>query len=441
MTDQPIYDAPPRSRNRTQPPTPRRTPAAVEAVTPRSEPKALNFWITLDKPLLVIVALLLAIGAGMVYSTTFDWSYQERGSNTAFFLEDHMRNVVIGLVSLVFFAVIDYRFWRRFTMIVVLIAIAALAGVLLFGDDTFGARRSLISGRLQPGELSAFAIVMYMSAWLGSRNVRPDSLFALIWFVIVVGIIAILLAIQPDLSTAIIVAATALVMYFLAGARLEYLAVIVVVGAIGGFIFVEIFPYAQERLSSYVESLADPTRANYHTQQAISAFVNGGWLGRGLGQSEQKFGALPAPHTDSIFAVIGEELGVVGAAVVLLLFIAFVARGFQIARRSVDTFGALMVIGFTMWIAIQALLNIGVMTAVVPSSGLPLPFISYGGSSLLVLMTGVGLMLSVSRVSQQRANISNRSRDGATYDWGWGNRRSRLSRTDRRRSAGADDSA
>ena len=207
-----------------------------------------------------------------------------------------------------------------------------------------------------------------------------------------------------------------------------HLGVAMAAAIVMGFFFVQTNPYAQERLDSYGASLLDPTQANYHTQQAIIAFVNGGWFGRGLGQGEQKFGFLPAPHTDSIFAVIGEELGVLGASFVVLLYVVFVIRGFQVARLAVDSFGSLLVIGFTLWVAIQALLNIAVMTAVIPSSGLPLPFISYGGSNLLVLMIGVGMMLSVSRVSAQRRSVPNRRNSSANSDRSWGNGRSRVSR-------------
>ncbi|MCU0512227.1 MAG: FtsW/RodA/SpoVE family cell cycle protein [Anaerolineae bacterium] len=438
MTDQSVYgDTASRPRAR----------AVVREITPPAEvrrvPEArVNFLATLDKPLLLIVTILVAIGAGMVYSTTFDWSYQTRGSNTAFFVEQHLVNVAVAVAALVFFAIIDYRFWKRFAVLLLIGCIAALVAVWIFGDDTFGARRSLIAGRFQPGELAEFTIVVYMAAWLGSRSARPHSIaFGLIPFGLVVGIITGLLALQPDLSTAIIVGATGLVMYFLAGARILHLATVLIAGAIFGFVFVETQPYAQERITSYVDSLTDPTRASYHTQQAIIAFVKGGWLGRGLGQSEQKFGFLPAPHTDSIFAVIGEELGVVGASVVVMLFVAFVVRGFQIARRAVDPFGSLLTIGFTMWVAVQSMLNIAVMTAVVPASGLPLPFISYGGSSLLMLMTGVGLMLSVSRVAALRQSLPGRSKHGATYDWSRGNGRARVSRPERRRGAAQPEDA
>jgi cell division protein FtsW len=423
MTDQSLQNLP--TRPRTLP-----TTAPVEAARPENR---VGWWASLDKPMVIIVAILLIIGSGMVYSTTFDWSYQTRGSNMAFFLENHVFNVVVACVGLIFFTVIDYRFWRRFSIWVLLATIGALLAVAFFGDVTFGARRALIGGRFQPGELSAFAVILYMAAWLGSAKAKPSSLlYGLIPFGIIVGIIGGLLAVQPDLSTALIVSLIAITMFFLAGAKMWHLGTILAIGIFAGILFVQIFPYAQERMHDYITSLSDPTRTSYHTQQAIIAFVNGGWLGRGLGQSQQKIASLPAPHTDSIFAVIGEELGVVGASLVIVLYIIFVIRGFQIARRSVDAFGALMAIGFTMWVAVQSLLNIAVMTAVVPASGLPLPFISYGGSSLLMLMSGVGLMLSISRVSTQRRMNDGRRFSNATYDRSGGNGRPRLSRPDRR---------
>lgn len=425
MADQPIDQTYRSSRARTMPQTP---PEEIRTTDRRQ-----SYLATLDKPLLVIVGLLVIIGSGMVFSTTFDWSLQERGSNIAIFLQDHMRNVLFGVIGMTFFALVDYRFWKRFAVWLLIGTVGALVAVLIFGDDTFGARRSLIAGRFQPGELAEFTTVVYMSAWLGAKNTRIRSIpFGLIPFGILVATLSGLVALQPDLSSAVIIGTTAVFMYFLAGARVWHLAVAFVVAIIMAWVLVQSLPYAQARFDSFVESVVDPTKANYHTQQAIIAFVNGGWFGRGLGQGEQKFGFLPAPHTDSIFAVIGEELGVVGASFVVLLFVAFVIRGFTIARNAVDPFGSLLSTGFTLWVAIQALLNIAVMTAVIPSSGLPLPFISYGGSALLVLMIGVGMMLSVSRVSTLREASSQRRKDSAYYDRGWGNGRPRVSRTGRR---------
>jgi len=430
MTDQPIPSNPVSRPIRA---TPRQTTQPVE--TPRPTEQRVSFWASLDKPLLVIVGILVAIGMMMVYSTTFDWSYQTRGSATAIFLQDHVRNIVIALVAMTFFTVVDYRFWKQFSVWLLLGTIGALIAVLLFGDDTFGARRALVGGRFQPSELAEFTIVVYMSAWLGARNTKVGSfIFGLIPFGMLVGIIAGLIALQPDLSSAAVVVMIAGSMFFLSGARILHLIVAGGSAITAAFLFVQTQPYAQARVASYGAALVDPTQANYHTQQAIIAFLNGGWLGAGLGQGQQKFGFLPAPHTDSIFAVIGEELGVIGATLVILLFIAFVIRGFQIARNAVDPFGSLLAIGFTLWVAIQALLNIAVMTALIPSSGLPLPFISYGGSALLVLMVGVGMMLSVSRVTVTRRSMSNRRNTSANYDRGWGDGRARLSRTRSRRS-------
>jgi len=411
-------------------------PSATLPAPERSKAPPRRLWASLDKPLLLIVGVLLSIGAMMVYSTTFDWSLQSRGSSTAIFLQDHMRNVALGLLGMVFFAVVDYRFWRRWTPFLLLFTVGALIAVLVFGDNTFGARRSLIAGRFQPGELAEFTMIMYLAAWLGAKNTRVSSIWqGLIPFGIIVGMVTLPIVLQPDLSSAAIIAITALVMYYLSGANLWHLGTAFAGALLVGLIFVQINPYAQDRVSSYLSGLTNPTQANYHTQQAIIAFVNGGWLGRGIGQGEQKFGFLPAPHTDSIFAVIGEELGVLGAALVVALYVAYVIRGFRIARRALDPFGALLAIGFTLWVAIQSLLNIAVMTAVIPSSGLPLPFISYGGSSLLMLMIGVGVLQSVHRFANLRADLPHRRQDANPYDRSWRDGRTRLPRTGSRRSA------
>ena len=410
----------------------RRGSGAAAASDSAPRPVSVNrrsFLATLDKSLLAIVILLLTIGSLMVFSSTYYWSDFTYGTATGFFVEEHLRNVLLSTIALLIFAAVDYRFWKRFAVWLVIFTVFALVAVLLVGDVIFGARRSLIGGRFQPGELAEFAVVVYMAAWLGSKNTRVGSFFfGLAPFAIVVGTISFLITRQPDLSSAAIVALTAGMMFFVAGANLAHL-LLVTGGAVGiAVLLVERFGYAQGRIADFLAGLNDLTLTNYHTQQAIAAFIKGGWTGVGLGQSEQKFGALPAPHTDSIFAVIGEEFGVLGAAVVVALFVAFAIRGFQMARQARDTFGALLCVGFTSWVIIQALLNIAVMTNAVPSTGVPLPFISFGGSSLMVVMIGVGLMLSVQRVTIRRKRKSDRRSEFANLDRGRGDRRSRLSR-------------
>ena len=418
-----------------------RRPAPSVVNDDRARPRRLQhprFLAAIDRPMIAVVLLLLIIGAFMVLSATFDWSNATYGNALGFFLEEHLRNVALASLALILFATVDYRFWKRFASWLIVITVLLLIGVLLFGDLRFGAKRSFSAGRLQPGELAEFAIVLYMAAWLGSRNARVSSfLFGLLPFLVVVGVIGFLIVLQPDLSSAAIVVLTAGVMFFVAGANVLHLLAIGGLSGAVSLIVIESWPYAQRRIATFLAGLNDVTLIEYQTQQAITAFLRGGWIGVGLGQSEQKFGALPAPHTDSIFAVIGEELGVLGAAVVVGLYVAFAIRGFQTARLARDSFGSLLCVGFTSWVIIQALLNIAVMTGAVPSTGVPLPFISFGGSSLMVVMIGVGLMLSVHRVATRRKPSAERRSDIASFDRSWRHRRARVPRAGNSRSAAA----
>jgi cell division protein FtsW len=381
---------------------------------------------TLDPYLVIVVTVLLGIGAIMVYSATFDWSYQSFDSETYIF-SIHLRNIGIGAALLLVMTLLDYRLWRRLAVWILLGTIGLLVAVLLFGDDTFGARRALISGSFQPGEAAELVIVIYMAAWLGSRRTKVRSIiYGLIPFAVLLGIVGGLVMLQPDLSTAGIIFITAGIMYFLAGADPKQLVIAGVLAGIAGYLVIQLglLPsYAGDRWTTYVSGINDLTQANYHVQQAVIAFLNGGWTGVGLGNGRQKFGFLPAPHTDSIFAIIAEEMGIIGAAVVVLLYVVLVVRGFVLARRAVDPFGALLAAGLTIWIAVKALLNIAVMTAVVPSTGTPLPFISYGGSSLVTLMVGTGLLMSVGRVSALQQQTPERSRSLANQSRGGGSRR------------------
>lgn len=388
----------------------------------------------LDPYLTVVVLALLAIGAMMVYSATFDWGYQSFGSET-FIFERHLRNMGVGAVLMLVLTFVDYRIWRRFAVWFLLITIGLLVAVLLFGDDTFGARRSLIQGSLQPGEAAELVIIIYMGAWLSSRRTKVRSVvYGLVPFAVLIGLLSGLVILQPDLSTAAMIFVVSGSMYFLAGADTKQLLVAGVLAGIAGYFVIQfgLLPsYADDRWTTYLSGAGDLTQANYHVQQAVIAFLNGGWTGVGLGNGRQKFGFLPAPHTDSIFAVIGEELGVIGAAVVVLLYVALAVRGFQTARRAADSFGGLLAAGVTIWIVAKALLNIAVMTAVVPSTGVPLPFVSYGGSSLVVVMAGAGVLLSVARVRARQQQTPERRNVLANHDRGGRDGRSRVSRTGR----------
>lgn len=375
-----------------------------EELTPR--PVTIEF----DVYLVLTVTALLAFGLLMVYSTTFDWSYLEYGSPARIFLKQ-VRSMVIGLVVLVAAWRIDYRWLRNrnIAMAIMLFAIVALGALLILTRNNDGeTQRSFFQGSYQPGEAAKLAIIIYFAAWLASKGEKLRRFGSgLIPFSLLVGIVGGLVVLQPDLSTAAIIVVTAWTMFFLAGANIFQ---ILVAGAGAGFVGWTVstqFDYARDRLLSHLQAMQDLTKASWHVQQAIIAFTAPGshvggafspnWFGSGLGQSRQKFGFLPAAHTDSIFAIIGEELGLLGCFVVIGLFGVFVWRGFKISREAPDRFGALLVAGITAWIAYEAVLNVAVVTAIIPFTGVTLPFISYGGSNLVVAMTGVGLMMSVSR--------------------------------------------
>jgi cell division protein FtsW len=404
----------------------------------RVEERPTSYWATLDKPILFMTGLLLAIGVMMVFSTTFDWSLQDYGNETAIMMM-HVQNVIIGIIVMFIFSRLDIRFVRRMAAIIMLSAVSFLIAVLLFGDDTFGARRALINGRFQPGEFSELAVIIYLSAWLSAKNTNVRSfLGGLLPFTAIVLVIITLVILQPDLSVAVVTFLTASVLFFLAGADMRQIGIVAIAVFLTGLLMFpllqEIAPYATNRIDTWIAGLTDLTQASHHTKQAAIAFSYGGWTGLGLGESQAKFRALPAPHTDSIFAVIGEELGVLGASMVLILYLALCWRGMQIARQSTSPFTTLLASGLTVWIITKVVLNIAVMTGLVPPTGLPLPLVSYGGSSLVVIMAGIGLLLAIQRQTIRQQSTTERRQTVANYDRSRRNRRSRLPRSSDSRS-------
>ena len=284
------------------------------------------------------------------------------------------------------------------------------------------------------------ATVIYVAAWLSSKGEQiRDVTYGLIPFAVLIGVVASLVVVQPDVSTAVLIVLTALAMFFFAGADIFQLAVGGVVGGITFFVLINRLPHASRRLDQYLLTWRDPMNVGYHMRQVLIALGSGGLFGVGLGQGQQKLGYLPAPHTDSIFAVLGEEAGFVGCLVVIGLFVLLAYRGFKIALEASDAFAALLACGVTCWLAFQALINVGVMTGLIPFTGIALPFISFGGSAMVVSLAGVGLLLSVSRGRRIGKRTGKRTGKGsgqrANLDRRWGNRGTRLSQSGRRASA------
>jgi cell division protein FtsW len=357
----------------------------------------------IDSWLLVIVLSLVCIGLVMVYSASSFEAALYYG-DAAYFFERQLMGVVLGVIVMLVMMRIDYRIWRRFSLAGMIVTLVLLIVVLKFGRSVYGASRWLAFGSFfsfQPSELAKLALALYMADWLARKGNQVKSFwYGLAPFVILVGIVVGLVLLENDLGTALIIAGIATVMFFTAGANIVQFLLAMVCG---GFIFLtEAFHgYRYFRLIGFLNPFKYVTSINLQLYQSLLALGSGGLLGVGLGASRQKTGYLPLPYIDSIFAIIGEELGFIGCALIVLLFLFLAFRGFRLARRSQDIYGALLATGITTWLVLQAIINIGASTASIPYTGVPLPFISFGGSSVIVSLAAVGVLLNISRYIQE----------------------------------------
>ena len=363
--------------------------------------KKLALRESIDLPLVVIVFTLFAFGLLMVYSASWQFARGQGNSEYITVLKQFGFGLVGGAVALVL-TFIDYHHYRRFIVPVMVITIAMLLAVVLFGGETeFGARRGLFAGSIQPSELAKLVIIVYLSFWLYSkREVLDQWTLGLIPMMLIVGTIAGLILTQPDVSAAATVILLGGMLFFIAGGKLKQLLLVVVVTAALGFLIVQINSNAMTRLTDYWNGLQNPENASDHVKWSLEAIINGGVFGVGIGRSTTKFIGLPVAPTDSIFAVIAEETGIIGALFVMVLYILLLWRGITIASRAKDDLGKWLASGVTLWIIIEAAINMGVIVNLVPFAGNALPLISSGGSSLVTVMAGIGIIMSVGRASK-----------------------------------------
>ena len=373
--------------------------ASVNVVRKRSNRVKPGLRFQFDYWLLLAILGLLVIGMMMVYSTTFDYGLRFWDEPTYYF-ERQMMALVIGLAAALIIMQFDYHILRRLSVPLLGVTVVGLVIVLFFGEAIFGAQRGFYEGSYQPSEVAKIATILYMAHWLHSKGDRIKLVsYGLIPFSILTGVICALIVRQPDLSTAVLIAATCFTLFFIAGADWRQFAL---AGLVGGTVFVFLMltlPHAAERVDAYTTALRDPTEASWHVQQSLIALGRGGFSGVGLGESTQKFGPLPLAHTDGVFAIVGEELGILGSLLVIGLLALLVWRGVKVGMQARDSYGFLLAMGISCWLGYQALINLAVITAVIPFTGIPLPFLSYGGSSLVISLVGVGILLSISRDS------------------------------------------
>lgn len=320
--------------------------------------------------------------------------------NQYYYLQEQTKWLILGLVIFFVFSLIDYRLWKKIAFPAMIGTIVLLCVVLIpgIGIKALGAKRWINLGFfvLQPAEFAKLSLIMYLSAWLSGG--KQQKLFS---FLLLLGVFVGLIMLEPDLGTAMIITLTSLAMFFYSGAALQNFLLILPVIAMGATSLALFSPYRFKRLLTFFNPENDPLGASYHIRQAIIAIGSGGLFGLGLGQSRQKYEYLPEANTDSIFAIIGEEIGFVGCIALIAIYVFLLWRGFRVARRIEDPFGRNLALGIITWIGIQTTINISAMVALIPLTGVPLPFISYGGSSLIIILAACGILVNISRFVRQ----------------------------------------
>jgi cell division protein FtsW len=408
----------------------------------------------IDYLVILAVVILLGVGLLMVFSITeFQTVAEYRDPGGGLIINNFITQLVaaiLGLAVAIWVAHIDYHKWQRYSVWILLATGAVLIALLLVGHSRYGTQGWFTKGgSLQPAEAAKVTMIVYWAHWLSSKGDRIRNLtYGLLPFTFILGIVSALIALQRDLGTLILFVITAIAMFFLAGGAIKQIGIVIAFGiaaGVGAFFTVS---RVMERVVAFLEfDLATYTAADTASQikQGVMALSLGGLTGRGLGSSIQKFSYIPAAESDSVFAVWGEEMGFIGCMIVLGLFALLAYRGFVIALRASDQYGTLLAAGITFSLVFQALINIMVVTALVPATGIPLPFISYGGSSLAASVASIGLLLSVARHTSParhdeedepvRPALAESHAFHETYDLGRRHGRARVSRTGRRRLA------
>lgn len=354
-----------------------------------------------DRPFLLAVLILIVFGLVAVSSASAVLSYERFGHNNYYFFRQIAWGGV-GLAALYFFSRIDYHFWKKWNRPVMLAGILLLGLVLLpgVGFEVGGSRSWFNTGLflIQPSEFVKLALIFYLASWFErKKGAETNFWFGILPSLLVVGFAMGLLVLEPDIGMAAMFGAIMLAVFFATGVRWQYLLGMLLAGAAGLWIVIKTSPSRAARIITFLDPSLDPRGIGYHINQALLAIGSGGLWGYGFGLSRQKHKFLPEPIGDSIFAIMAEELGFVRVMILVLLFAFLTFRGLRIAQEAPDKFGQLVAIGLVSWIGLQALINIGSISGVMPLTGITLPFISYGGSSLLALCIGAGILLNISR--------------------------------------------
>lgn len=361
-----------------------------------------------DTILLYAVFGLVAFGLIMIASAGIWYARTRFGDEYFFFKRQLLFGVLPGFTILMIVKNIDYKIWKKFAFIFFLISIICLIFVFIpgIGSKIYGASRWVKFGSFsfQPAEMLKISLILYLAAWLESRKERVKDFYeGLLPFISVVALISFLLIKQPDIGTLGIVILIAMSIFFVSGARILHIFWMGIAGMASLLAIIKLESYRMNRLMVFMHPELDPRGIGYQINQALLAIGSGGIFGNGLGGSLQKLNYLPEPVGDSIIAIIGEELGLFGETILIVLVAVLIMRGLKIAKNAPDTFGKLTAVGIVSWIAFQSFINIAAISGLIPLTGVPLPFISYGGTSIIFLLFGVGILLNISKQSNLKS--------------------------------------
>lgn len=382
-----------------------------------------------DMPLLVTMVALIVFGLIMLFSSSWDFSLGIYG-DPMYMFNRQITWLGLGLVIAIALAFFDYHYWRKYVVAAMAFTIVLLIVVLLMNEIRLGAKRAFFEGSAQPSELAKLVSILYLGVWLyAKRQHLHDLSLGLIPLGVILGIVGGLIYQQPDLSAAATVLMLGGLLFFLAGGDLKQIGVLLLVAIVAAWLVASISATGRERVGDFIAGIKDPLQASYHVRRSFEAIVNGGWFGVGLGQSRSKLTGLPVPPTDSVFAVVAEELGLFGAVILIGLYGLLVWRGLVIARRAPDMLGTILASGLVIWIGMEALINMAVMVGLLPFAGNALPFISAGGSNLVATMAALGILFNISRQTGDGTITDDEWRSySAVVDMRWWNRRRSVSR-------------
>ncbi|GAB4469776.1 MAG: stage V sporulation protein E [Anaerolineales bacterium] len=398
-----------------------------------------RIFLHLDLPLILVCVALLLFGLMMIYSASAELSFYFSSTRDLFSIYGiFLRQVLalmIALITAPAILLIDYRTWKPFVFPAACVVILMLLLVLFFGESRFGARRGLLGGSYQPAELAKFVTVVYVAFWLESKkdSIKEITL-GLIPLILILGIMSAFILMQPDYSAVLTILVIGGMLFFLAGGDWKQILLLVLGVFLMGVLIILFTDTGRTRVMNWMQGVSDPTLAPYQVQRALEAFYKGGIFGVGLGNSVTKSTGLPTPQSDSIFAIVGEEFGLIGTIFLLGLYLVILWRGLAISQRAPDHLGMLLAAGMTIWIVMEALINMAQIVNLIPFTGNALPFISAGGSNLVVSIFAIATVLNVAIRSESNKETKDDLFTKMVNLRRW-DRRRRLSRSRRTPSA------